>query len=117
MGRWAPGIAVVIGIVLVGLGGLFAVAPERGFEFSGHVPSALPAIMAGRYVAFGTVVLALMAVSEYRALAIVLAFGAGMGVYDAVVVAGAGGAMGPHLSAALVSGLGAVAARARSRTK
>jgi Domain of unknown function (DUF4267) len=117
MGRWAPALGVLIGIVLVGLGGLFAVAPERGFEVSGHVSSALPAIMAGRYVAFGAVVLMLVAFSEYRALAMVLAVGAGMGLYDAIVVTGAGGTVGPHLGAAGVSGLGAVMALVRSRMK
>jgi hypothetical protein len=106
----APVLAVGIGGALFYLAWMFSVAPEAAFNASGHVRSALPAIMAGRYGAFGAVLLALVVLGEYRALAVVLAVGAGMGVYDAIVVAGANGSVVLHLGAAAFAAAGAGAA-------
>jgi hypothetical protein len=113
MAAVAPWLGGLIGIVLIGLGVLFWMAPHRAFAVSGHVPSALPAVMAGRYGAFGAVVIAFVVMAEWRALMVVLAVGAAMGALDAVIAARSGGSVAPHLGAGVGSALGAVASWAR----
>ena len=114
MADLAPWLGVLIGSVLLILGVLFVVVPEKGFELSGHASGALPAVMAGRYVAFGVVVIGFVLMADWRAVAFVLAVGAAMGVWDALVAGRTvGGKPVPHLFASVVAAAGAYAAWSR----
>lgn len=101
----APVMAVLlaIGLLLVGL--TFMTNAQSGFKLSGHEEASLPAVMGGRYVGLAVLIGGLMALGEFRALALAFAIGAGFGFFDAYVTAKVGGVAKGHLAAGSLSGL------------
>jgi hypothetical protein len=85
---------------VAGTGVALARRGERALWPLGHLPSTLVLSFAGRYFAMAGMILLLLLAREVRALGLVLAVGAVMGLFDAVVVGRAGGPRLPHLVAA-----------------
>jgi len=75
-----------------------------------HVPAALPQAFGGRYLAMAAVLCALTLLREWRAVAVLLAVGAGLACLDAWLVTEAGGRAGLHLAVGAFSLVGAAIA-------
>lgn len=76
---------IALGLFALGLGVLGAQLIAQGpaaLAGIGHTPEALPQVLGGRFIGMGVAILALVALSEWRAVSVVLAAGALMGVID-----------------------------------
>lgn len=76
---------VLFAVALVGLGVQLIAVSNPDLSAMGHTREALPAVLGGRFLSFGLLLAALVALSEWRALMVVLASGAVMGIVDVFV--------------------------------
>jgi uncharacterized membrane protein YjjP (DUF1212 family) len=85
--------------------GLTLVASPRREDWLdrfGHDRRSLLPVFGGRYLAMSLILGVLLAFGEFRAIAIVFACGAGMGVLDAALVRQARPDIAPHVVAAAI---------------
>lgn len=94
-------VALASGLAVLGV--LFIVKQETAFALSGHVRDALPTVMGGRYLGLAILIVGLLAMADWKALALAFGIGAGFGFFDGVVVKRAGGSIVPHFGAGTVS--------------
>jgi ribose/xylose/arabinose/galactoside ABC-type transport system permease subunit len=90
---------VGLAVCLAAMGLALLLKGERLLELFAHRRDALVGVFAGRYLAMAGMTTTLALMQEWRALAVVLAVGAVMGLLDAVLVGRAGGARLPHIIA------------------
>lgn len=101
-------VSMLLASVLAGLGVLFLTAPQKAFEMSGHVERALPMVMGGRYFGLAALIIGLLILGNWQALALAFAIGAGFGFFDGIVVRRFDGSSLPHFGAGAVSAVLAI---------
>jgi hypothetical protein len=97
----AAALSLVIAATLAALGVMFLVSPDSAFQLSGHVGTALPGVMGGRYLAFAVVIAILVLLRNWQALLVVFGVGVVMADLDAILTWRAGGSILPHIGAAI----------------
>jgi hypothetical protein len=93
---------IAIAGFLAAIGVALLLKGERLLETFAHRREALVRVFGGRYLAMAGMLVALSALQEWRALAIVVGIGGAMGLLDAWLVGRVGGQVWPHLLAAAV---------------
>ncbi len=93
----APLVTGLLAAGLCAMGVVFIANTRLGFKLSGHEEIALPAVMGGRYIGLAAIVVGLLFMRDYPALALAFAVGAGLGLFDGVVTARAGGSARGHV--------------------
>ena len=109
MTRFVPAIVWVFAgfLVYLGLGGL--VFGQAALDLFGHPAAALPQAFAGRYLVMAAIVIAFVALGDWRAIGVVMAAGAALGLADLAIVGAATGFTPTHVSIHAVAALGAAA--------
>lgn len=95
-------IGVFCGIVLLGYGIWFLIAPMAALNGTYHRSETLPFVMAGRYFFFGTLLICALMYGDRVVLSFLLAGFAGLGMFDAVLYADS--APLPHLLVGVLAG-------------
>ncbi|HMQ58453.1 MAG TPA: hypothetical protein PKE65_07885, partial [Rhizobiaceae bacterium] len=71
-------LSLLLAAALAVLGVLFLVNPKMAFALSAHEPQALPAVMGGRYLGLAAIVVGLVIMADWPALALAFAIGTGL---------------------------------------
>ena len=101
----APIVTSLLAAGLCAIGFVFIANGQLGLRLSGHERIALPAVMGGRYLGLAAIVAGLLFMNDYPALAMAFAVGAGLGFFDAVVTARAGGSARGHFAVGVLAAL------------
>jgi Domain of unknown function (DUF4267) len=75
---------------------------EPALEAMAHPRASLVPVFAGRYLMMAFILMAFVAMQEWRALAVILAGGCVMGFYDLFFVRKVGGMLWPHAFAGIL---------------
>ncbi len=105
----AAGFLAMCGVLMLKRG-------EPALAMLAHTKASLVQVFAGRYLAMAFMLLGLMAIGEWRALAVVLAIGGLMGFLDYHYVGKAGGWVWPHALAGVACFVLAAGAYSLSRS-
>jgi hypothetical protein len=100
--------SILLATVLLVIGVLFVARPQMAFKVSGHEEAAAASVLGGRNAGLAIFILGLLAMGDFKALALAFAIGAGFGFFDAVVTVKAGGSPRNHLVAGSIAAVLAV---------
>ena len=95
------GLGLLAGVVLLGFGVWFVVAPDAALEGTSHQLQTLPYVMGGRYAFFGVLLIAALMYDDAKVIAVLLAGFAGLALFDTVLYLGADPM--PHLAVGILA--------------
>ena len=97
---------LLCGVVLLGYGAWFLIAPQAATAGTFHQLTMLPYVMGGRYFFFGALLIAALLYGDATVLSFLLAGFAGLGLFDAVLYWNASPL--PHAAVGVIAGLASV---------
>lgn len=100
--------SILLAAVLMLIGVMFVMRPKMAFKVSGHEEAAAAYVLGGRNVGLALFIIGLLAMGDYKALALAFTIGAGFGLFDAIVTVKAGGSPRNHLVAGSLAALLAI---------
>lgn len=83
------GVGLLVGVILLGFGVWFGVAPDAALAGTSHQLELLPYVMGGRYAFFGAMLIAALLYDDSKVTAVLLAGFAGLALFDTVLYLGA----------------------------